>query len=403
VYIDTFVFENRRAGGFSITTSGKEQRRRHSLEVRPALFMNKDYQVRVSCTKEDPAWDTFLATTLGGHYVQTSLWGKVKAQLGWRTARVIVTYGEHIVAGAQLLIRSLPLMGAIAYVPRGPLVAINDYNLTELVIHQLHQVARANGVQYLAVQPPDGGEALAQQLPTWRFQPSSIELAPAATILLDLHKDLDDILVQMRDKTRYNIRLGQRKGIVVREGTQNDLPTFYHLLRATSKRQNFFTYSEAYFSNMWRIFGSHQYIKLFLAEYRDEPISALLAIAFGNTLTFWRGGWSGHHGSYHPNEVMHWAAIKWAKSQGYRFYDFEGIEPRIARSVLLRETIPNSLRQTPTFFKLGFGGQVTLLPVAYEYIYNSFLRWAYTSVLPKVASKPLMTKVRDITRGIHRR
>lgn len=376
----------------------------HTGEL-PGSLMARGYWIRISNVSEDPAWDDFVAEAPDGHYVQTSLWAKAKALLNWRAVRIVVMREKHVVAGAQMLIRSFPLVGAVGYVPKGPLNTLNkdDFELTKHVIDQLHQVARKNGVRYLAVQPPNNGEALARQLPSWGFQPSSRELTPTATILLDLSKDLNEILAQMRRKTRYNIRLGQRKGVVVREGTEDDLTTFYRLLSATGQRRQFSSPPEAYFSNMWRIFQPRGYIKMFLAEYDGEAVSTLLAISFGNTVTLWRGGWSGRHDSCRPNEVIHWAAISWAKAQGYRFCDFEGLDPEVAESVTLGETLPDSLRRTPSFFKLGFGGQVTHLPPPYDHIYNPFLRWSYASVLSKASGSVVITKVEDALRGIRRR
>jgi hypothetical protein len=68
-----------------------------------------DYQVRLSGGGPDPEWDAFVAQNPGGHHVQTSLWGQLKALLGWKAARIIVTDHERIVAGAQLLTRSMSI------------------------------------------------------------------------------------------------------------------------------------------------------------------------------------------------------------------------------------------------------------------------------------------------------
>ncbi len=70
-----------------------------------------NYQVRISDELEDPDWDAFLEKTPGGHHVQTSLWAQLKASFSWRTVRILVTQGEKIIAGAQLLMRTLPLAG----------------------------------------------------------------------------------------------------------------------------------------------------------------------------------------------------------------------------------------------------------------------------------------------------
>jgi peptidoglycan pentaglycine glycine transferase (the first glycine) len=361
--------------------------------------VNVGYQIRVSYEIEEPEWDAFLAETPGGHHVQTSLWAQVKALLGWCAARIVVTRGERIVAGAQLLIRPLPLAAsAIGYVPKGPLLAVDDPLLAKLVINELHEVAKAHHIQYLVVQPPSNGEVLARQLPNWGFRLSSIEVAPAATVLLDLTKDLDDILAQMKSKTRYNLRLGQRKGITTREGGENDLHAFYYLLIATSQRQKFSLPSKEYFVKMWRVFNPHGYVRLFLAEYEGETVSALLAIPFRDTVLYKRGAWSGYHGSCRPNEVLQWAAIEWAKSQGYQYYDFEGIKPEAARAILRDEPLPGALKRTVTSFKVGFGGQVTLFPRAYDYVYDPVLRWVYTTAFPKISSLSVVERALNYLR-----
>jgi lipid II:glycine glycyltransferase (peptidoglycan interpeptide bridge formation enzyme) len=119
-------------------------------------------------------------------------------------------------------------------------------------------------------------------------------------------------------------------------------------------------------------------------------VAAVVAIPFGDTVIYKRGAWSGRQGNRRPNEVLHWTAIKWAKAQGYHYYDFEGIDPRAARAIVHGEPCPDSLTQSVTSFKLGFGGQVTLFPGAYNYVYNPFLRWAYNTVFPKIASWSVM-------------
>ena len=86
---------------------------------------------------------------------------------------------------------------------------------------------------------------------------------------------------------------------------------------------------------------------------------------------------AGNHGS---------ADNPWAKAHGYHTYDFEGIEIEAAKMVLNNEPLPDSLKQTVTSYKLGFGGQVKLFPQAYDHVYSPFLRWGYDTVFPRIAS-----------------
>ena len=364
-----------------------------------ASSSKSDYTVHISDLVEDPFWDQWLAATPGGHHVQSTLWARVKALLGWRAVRITITRQHEVVAGAQLLVRPLPIYGAVAYVPKGPLLTSDDPVLAEQIVEEIHHVAKAHRVQYLILQPPDNGRMLATQLPQWGFHDSPIRAFPTATVLVDLDQDIDTILANMKSKTRYNIRKGLRNGLTVREGGEGDLATLYQILVSTSERQEFAVYDESYYVEMQRIFGEQHHYKLFVAECEGEPVSAMFAIAFGDTVLFKRGGWSGKHGNRYPNEVMHWTAIQWAKAQGYRYYNFEGIDNDAAQAVLAGNPLPDELNHSVTRFKLGFGGQVALLPEVFGYLYNPLLRRSFNTIYPSIADWPVTQKMLDYLRS----
>jgi lipid II:glycine glycyltransferase (peptidoglycan interpeptide bridge formation enzyme) len=336
---------------------------------------------------EDPEWDAFVEQTAGGHHAQASLWAQAKAALGWAAARVIVTQDGRILGGAQVfLVRPLPLVGTVGYVPRGPLcAAADDLSTAALVLEGLHRLSRASGVRCLVVQPPGNGDTLARRLPAWGFWPSAIGRSqPTATLRLDLAAEPETLLGGMHPQTRYNVRLGLRRGVAVRRATAADVPTFCRLLAATARRQGFAPDSEAYVTELHRRLGPRGWLELFIAEYQGEPVSAALAVCFGDTVFYKRGAWSGRHGSHRPNEAMQWHIIQWARARGYRYYDFEGIDPVVAAAVLRGEP-PDLAGRTIDSFKLGFGGQAVLFPGAYGYIYNPVLRWAWQRAQPAVS------------------
>lgn len=348
------------------------------------------YHTSFSRDVEHPAWDAFVARTPDGHPAQTTPWAQAKASLGWDAARVVLTSHGRVVAGAQMLIRSVPLAGAVAYVCRGPVCAEGRPDLALLVVRELHTLARGCRVRYLAVQPPRNGQTLAHQLPDLGFWRSSFSISqPTATAMVDLSSSPDALLAAMHTNTRRNIQLGLRKGIVVRQGTDRDLPTFYRLLAATGQRQRFVPDNETYISEMYRLLAPRGWLALFMAEYEGEPVSAAIAVCFGDTVFYKRGAWSGRHKERRPNEVMHWEMIRWAQAQGYRYYDFDGITPECANALLRGEPIPAKLNRTVNSFKLGFGGQVVLLPHVYSYVYNPVLRTA-CRVVPGVSDLRLV-------------
>jgi lipid II:glycine glycyltransferase (peptidoglycan interpeptide bridge formation enzyme) len=343
------------------------------------------YQLQVSSSPSDREWDRFLAATPGGNHLQSSLWGEVKSILGWQVVRVIATRDARIRGGAQILLRALPLVGSIGYVSRGPVLASDDAALRDLVLRGLHAVAREHRTLFLVVQPPPGQEAVIPGLAARGFRRSGslVEPHPTATVLMDLSNDEDTLLAAMKKATRYNVRLAGRRGVSVRDGDERDVPVFYRLLTMTSKRQGFAVPSEEYFREMLRIMGPDGHARIFLAELAGEPLSAALVIAFGGVVSYKRGAWSGEHRHLHPNELLQWTVIRWAKQNGYRYYDLEGIDLAAVRPPHAATVPPDgSKRNSVSVFKLGFGGDVVLSPGAYEWIHNPVLRRGYHWLVP---------------------
>lgn len=333
-------------------------------------------------------WNAFLARTPGGSYQQTSLWGLAKLAGDYRARRFVLDDGNAIVGGVQLLIRPLPLVGSVAYVPLGPVLGSVSSELVDNLIARIHWIADKHKITYLAVQPPRGQGALTAKLQAFGFSPSLVDVAPNASVLLDLSQSLDAILSKMHKTTRYDIRAARRKGITVREGGRDDLGVLQQLLLATATRQQFRTLNEEYLSNVWKFFAPGEHIKMFVSEFEGQPLSAAVVMAFGDTATYWKGGWSGQHGNRYPNEALQWTAIRWAKAQGYRYYDLGGIPRALAKAVLAGESVRNQGNYSVGFYKLGFGGQVELFPEALGYVYNPVLRRIWSAVSKSVSGLP---------------
>ena len=124
---------------------------------------------------------------------------------------------------------------------------------------------------------------------------------------------------------------------------------------------------------------------MFIAEYEDEAVAAQLVVPFGDTVIAKQAGWSGRYGQRRPNEALDWATIKWAKAHGYRYYDLDGIDAQAAEMITQGGDLPESMRHSPTYYKIGFGGEVRLLPETQWYIFNPLLRILYKSGLRRIS------------------
>jgi peptidoglycan pentaglycine glycine transferase (the first glycine) len=323
-------------------------------------------------------WDEFTKHFPAGHLLQAWAWGQFKAHFGWQPLRIAAVEGGCILAAAQVMLRPLPASRlTTAYVPKGPLMDHSMPTTSAALLSAIHDVCRRKRAISLKVEPEweDGTEERIW-LEAQGFIPSEQTVQPRRTVVIDLTLDEEAILAQMKSKTRYNIRLARRKGVCVRPGTADDLSTFYELLKATGRRAQFGIHTQAYYTQVWRLFAAQESVALLLAQYGGKPLAALMVFAWGNKAWYMYGASSDEERQRMPTHLLQWEAMRWARERGCETYDLWGIPdvdeseigPHIAsaeeRGVL--STGMGGLYR----FKRGFGGREVRYVGAYDYVYN---------------------------------
>ncbi len=336
--------------------------------------------VEFSDQSQDDAWDEFVESVPGGHHEQTSLWGQVRAENGWEVRRLLVRENGKIVAGTQMQIRSLRRFGKMAYITYGPCLRTHDPVLEKALIAGLKQHARNIGVRFMVTGLPYHGHFLEPSLVAAGFQPKPARFHPhfiEATAVIDLSPEPDQILSAMHHSKSKNIRQALKRGITVVEQGEDGLRSFHGLMCELCKRRDT-TPNPAdvnFFIELWKRFRPKGWIKLFFVMHGSETVSAALAFTFGDWFRVWKIGWSGQHGNLKPNEALWWQMILSARVRrdGYRFFDFVGIDLEEAKRMSEGTADENSFTTT-TSFKLSFGAERLLLPGAYYYVFNPVLR-----------------------------
>lgn len=312
---------------------------------------------------EPETWDAFVAAHPAGTVLQTSRWAHLKATFGW--AWEIVTSNPQTAGGALVLYRSLPLkVGTIAYVPRGPLVDWDDAQAVAATLDALRAAAHRRRAWALWLEPEmlDTPEARAQ-LHACGLRAVTRTIQPPRTIIVDIAPTEDVILGQMRSKTRYNIRLAERKGVTVREGTVDDAAAFYALMTETGDRDEFGIHSEAYYRRVFELFlpaghPSAGQAAMLLAEVEGELVATLVIFALGSKAWYLYGASSERHREKMPPYALQWAAIRWAKARGCTVYDLWGIPDYDEETLEAQFSERNDDLWGVYRFKRGFGGQV---------------------------------------------
>jgi len=321
-------------------------------------------------------WDAFVAARPEAHVLQTSAWGELKSRFGWSAARVGVTRAGRIVAGALVLFRRLPLrLGTLAYIPRGPILDPGEAELTAALIAGLDRLTRSRRAALLKIEP----DTAHFDLPGFRPSPQTIQ--PPRTIVIDISGSEGDLLAAMHHKTRYNIRLAGKKGVIVREADRSDLPAFNALMRVTASRDGFGVHAPEYYEAAFDLFVPSGLAKLLVAEVESQIVAGLFAFAHGERAWYFYGASGEAHREKMPNHALQWRAIQWAKSIGCREYDLWGIpdedeETLEAHYLDRRDELWGVYR-----FKRGFGGAIVRYAGAFDRVYNPLLYRLYLLAL----------------------
>jgi peptidoglycan pentaglycine glycine transferase (the first glycine) len=328
------------------------------------------YILREVSTIQEERWDQFVTNHPHGHFLQSWGWGELKASAGWHPLRLALWDGTQIVAAAQILCRGaahLPLQaGHLAYIPKGPVIDWADPPLCQAFFAQLNSQLRRRGALALRMELGQRIELatsnkMMESFISTQFYPVA-PIQPVRTILLDLTADEETLLARMKEKWRYNLRLAERKGVKVRAAQSiEDIQAWYNLMQITSERDQFGIHTLDYYLQAWHIFMPRQQGRLFLAEYEGQLLAGIFVSLYAKQGIYLYGASSNEQRNLMPNYLLQWEAIRWAKAQGAKQYDFWGIPATDAEA----EAMAGVYR-----FKSGWGGEVVRFVGCYQHVYH---------------------------------
>lgn len=355
--------------------------------------------------KGQPAdWNHFISQLPDPHFLQTWEWAQVKAKYGWEPMPFI--WDDS--AAAMILKRRIPIGGlaarlSILYAPKGPLLDWSNEPLRKRVLDDLQSFAKKQGAVFLKMDPDvvlgtgipgadgsfadAGGAAIQSELARRGWVYSSDQIQFRNTVLVDLTPSENELLARMKQKTRYNIRLAEKKGVTVRAGTIDDLPMLYKMYAETSVRDRFVIRDEGYYQTVWRTFmpkvetqtspdTPHAPLVIpLIAEVNREPVAGLFLFIFAGKAYYVYGMSRESHREKMPTYLLQWEAMKRAKAAGCTVYDLWGAPEIFDES----DSMWGVYR-----FKEGLGGGVVRTLGAWDYAPNKFWYKMYSELLPRV-------------------
>lgn len=274
-------------------------------------------------------WDAFVASASNPSLLQSYAWAEVKRG-AWQAyhAAVLADDGTWLMA-ALILKRPLPLVGrCIFYCPRGPVFQKADPAVLNFFFEAVRGLASQEKAFAFRCDPEisETDSAFVQTLKSAGLRRNPENIQPRATIVLDIRPDEATLLQSFHHKTRYNIKLAEKKGVVVEEkNSREGVDIFYDLFKITSERDHFLILQRNYFHHLRETLAAKGQATIFVASYDGKPLGAIFQTLFGGRMTYLYGASSNEHRNLMPNHLIHWRAIQWARSHGATAYDFWGI------------------------------------------------------------------------------
>lgn len=305
-------------------------------------------------------WNQFLIEN-NGNFLQSFEWGEFQKEVSKKIWRIEIKKEDDILAEAQTIKEPFPLKSFL-YIPFGP-VFKKDLSLKRkkeilgLILKKEHQLAKKKRAFFLKIEP---FTALPEPVPRdFGFRDPLKRIQPQKTLILELRKPEEEIFKNFHPKTRYNIKLAERKKvrILLMTNESKTIREFYKLVQKTSKRNKLHPYPEEYYRKMLEIKGKDLKSELFLAKYKNKVIAGNIIIFFGQRATYLHGASDYKYRALMAPHFLQWRQIMEAKKRGCKEYDFWGID----------ETRWPGL----TRFKKSFGGREIEYPSGRDIIFQN--------------------------------
>lgn len=293
-----------------------------------------------------------------------------KSEVGGQGSNDHVSRDTMPTASCLVIKIKLPLNHCWLWVPYGPLSPA--VSVAPEIFEDLARIAKEERAIFARIEPPLSSRlSIHNPPPATKAVPARDRYTPEHTLVLDLDKTEDEILVQMKPKGRYNIQVAKKHRIIIEclpgeAVDENTLNNFYGILQKTGARDEFGIHPKYFYKNLLEIFGRNKMADLFLAKIADGKIIAgIIVVYYKYTATYYYGASDYEHRNLMAPYLLQWEAVLEAKKRGMKFYDFLGIAPESAQK--------NHPWAGVTGFKKKFGGREVKYPPAFDVIYKPVL------------------------------
>lgn len=281
--------------------------------------------------QEVARYTAFVQNSPYGNALQDLGWTKVKRN--WKNEQVYLEENGEIVAAMSILFQTVIGKNTMAYASRGPVCDPYDIELVKRLIEEAKPALKAHHAIFLRLDPEVNYDEKLDQLykeAGFRVRNKGFGKAeliqPRFNMILPLQgKQLEELMPGFSSKTRYNIRLSERKGITTAYyHDETALKTFYDIYRITTERDQIGHRPYWYFEEMMNAYDEDHF-RIYISSHEGQPLSAAIAINYGKKMWYLYGASSNEKRNLMPNYSMQKGMIEWGIECGCELYDFGGV------------------------------------------------------------------------------
>ena len=291
------------------------------------------------------------------HPIQTSYWGEFRSE--WGNEILYTKYG-------LLTLHKLPFgnykVGMFIKCPAP----------TQKMLDELKSVAQKNNLIFIKLEPNKVKNEKEIKLLQKNGALNGKTLFTPSTFQIDLTKPEEELLKGFSSKTRYNIKLAQKKGVTVEvDNSDKAFEKYLELTQETVERQGFYAHSRKYHKLMWKHLKKAKVANLLVARYKSKIITTWILFKWKDYLYYPYGAASLEHKNVMANNLMMWEAIRFGKKQKCKYFDLWGREEGKGFTKFKEGYNPEVIEF------LGTWDLVINKPVYYLYRTLDLFRWIY--------------------------
>jgi len=251
---------------------------------------------------------------LANHPIQSWAWGEFREKMAAQVDRFII--GQE---AGQVFFYQLPFLPfTIGHCPK-----INF--VSQPLIDHLSYLGQKRRAIFIKIEPHLlTNPKIEKKLASLGLRQGK-EIFSQYTMIINLNQAPDQLLAGFASKTRYNIRLAQRKGVkIIEDNSDHAFNTYWQLTEKTTARQGFYAHNKEYHQKMWQSMTQAGIAHLLRAEYQQETLAAWILFKFKDTLYYPYGASSRKHRQVMASNLLMWEAILFGQKNDCRHFDLWG-------------------------------------------------------------------------------